>query len=121
VAATVSPELAFVVAGLYAILQLVEGSVLVPLVMRHAIGISPFLVLVSLLIGGAAGGLIGALIAVPVAASIEIVLSRLQAREMPVAQDPATIEAIEEDEEDEDPDDEAGELATRLAGRDSAI
>lgn len=93
VAASVSPELAFVVAGVYGVLQLIEGSVLVPLVMRHAIGISPFLVLVSLLIGGAAGGLIGALIAVPIAASIEIVLSRLQARETPVAQDAAGIDA----------------------------
>jgi predicted PurR-regulated permease PerM len=114
VAATVSPELALVVAGVYAVLQLVEGSVLVPLVMRHAIGISPFLVLVSLLIGGAAGGLIGALIAVPVAASIEIVLSRLQAREMPVAQDPAAIDTSEE------PDDDAGEVATGLARGDPA-
>lgn len=112
VAATVSPELALVVAGVYAVLQLVEGSVLVPLVMRHAIGISPFLVLVSLLIGGAAGGLVGALIAVPVAASIEIVLSRLQAREMPVAQDPAGIETPDE------PDERVGELATGLAGGD---
>jgi predicted PurR-regulated permease PerM len=109
VAATVSPELALIVAGVYAVLQLVEGSVLVPLVMRHAIGISPFLVLVSLLLGGAAGGLIGALIAVPVAASIEIVLARLQARETPVAQDPAGIES------DDVVDDDAGAL-TGLAG-----
>ncbi len=92
VAATVSPELALVVAGVYAVLQLIEGTILVPLVMRHAIGISPFLVLVSLLLGGAAGGLVGALIAVPMAASIEIVLARLQARDTPVAQDPAGIE-----------------------------
>ena len=99
VAATVSPELALVVAGVYAVLQLIEGTVLVPLVMRHAIGISPFLVLVSLLLGGAAGGLVGALIAVPVAASIEIVLSRLQARETPVAQDPAGIETDDEADE----------------------
>lgn len=100
VAATVSPELALVVAGVYAVLQLVEGSVLVPLVMRHAIGISPFLVLVSLLMGGAAGGLVGALIAVPIAASVEIVLARLQARETPVAQDPAGITAMAEGESD---------------------
>ncbi|HEX5149127.1 MAG TPA: AI-2E family transporter [Candidatus Limnocylindrales bacterium] len=98
VAATISPELALVVAGVYAVLQLIEGSVLVPVVMRNAIGISPFLVLVSLLVGGAAGGLIGALIAVPVAAAIEIVLSRLQARETPVVQDASAIEPSEEAE-----------------------
>lgn len=96
VAATISPELALTVAGVYAVLQLIEGSVLVPLVMRHSIGISPFLVLVSLLVGGAAAGLIGALIAVPIAAAVEIVLSRLQARETPVVQDPGAIEPSEE-------------------------
>ena len=97
VAATVSPELAVVVAGIYVVLQFVEGSVLVPIVMRNTIGISPLLVLVSLLIGGAVGGLVGAFLAVPIAASLEIVLSRLQARETPVAQDPAAIESPDED------------------------
>ena len=99
VAATVSPELALAVAGVYAVLQLIEGSVLVPLVMRNTIGISPFLVLVSLLIGGAAGGIPGAFLAVPVAAAAEIILSRLQARRFRVVQDPAAIEADEEAEE----------------------
>jgi predicted PurR-regulated permease PerM len=92
VAATVSPQLAVVVAVVYVVLQFIEGSALVPMVMRNTIGISPLLVLMSLLVGAAVGGLVGALIAVPVAASIEIVLSRLQAREQPVAQDPAAIE-----------------------------
>ena len=72
VAATVSPELAVVVAVVYVVLQFLEGSVLVPLVMRNTVGISPLLVLVSLLIGAAVGGLVGAFLAVPVAAAIEI-------------------------------------------------
>jgi predicted PurR-regulated permease PerM len=97
VAATVSPNLALIVAGIYVVIQLVEGSVLVPLVMRNTIGISPLLVLLSLLIGSTAGGLLGAALAVPVAASVEIVLSRLQARETPVAQDPAAIETPDEE------------------------
>ena len=41
VAATVSPQLALLVAGVYVVLQLIEGNVLVPLVMRNTIGISP--------------------------------------------------------------------------------
>ena len=97
VAATVSPELAVVVAGVYVIIQLVEGSVLVPLVMRNTIGISPLLVLLSLLVGAAVGGLVGAFLAVPIAASFEIVLNRLQDRETPVALDPAAIETPDED------------------------
>ena len=101
VATTVSPELALIVAGVYVVLQLVEGSVLVPLVMRNTVGISPLLVLLSVLIGAAVGGILGALLAVPIAASVEIVLARLQARETPVAQDPAAIETPDEDARDE--------------------
>ena len=102
VAATVSPELALIVAGVYVVLQLVEGSVLVPFVMRNAIGISPLLVLLSLLVGGAVGGLVGAFLAVPVAASVEIVLTRLQARETPVGLEPAAVAAPDEDVRDDD-------------------
>jgi predicted PurR-regulated permease PerM len=96
VAATVSPELALLVAGIYLVLQFLEGNILVPIVMRNAVGISPLLILVSLLIGAAAGGFIGAFLAVPIAASLEIVLQRMQAREEPVAQDPSAIESEEE-------------------------
>lgn len=101
VAATVSPELAVVVAVIYVVLQFLEGSVLVPLVMRNTIGISPLLVFVSLLIGAAVGGLVGAFLAVPIAAVVEIALSRLQARETPVAQDPAALETPETETTDD--------------------
>ena len=101
VAATVSPQLGLIVAGVYVVIQFTEGSVLVPLVMRNTIGISPLLVLLSLLIGAAVGGLVGAFLAVPVAASVEIVLGRMQARETPVAQDPAAIETPREEVRDE--------------------
>jgi predicted PurR-regulated permease PerM len=97
VASTVSPELALIVAGVYIVIQLIEGSVLVPLVMRNTIGISPLLVMLSLLVGAAAGGLLGAQLAVPIVASAEIILSQLQAREKPVAQDPAAIETPDDE------------------------
>ena len=117
VAATVSPQLALVVAGVYVVLQFIEGNVLVPMVMRNSVGISPLLVLLSLLVGAAVGGFIGAFLAVPVVASIELALARLQARDVPVAQDTASIES-EEDDSDEDarglPD---GSRARRRADR----
>jgi predicted PurR-regulated permease PerM len=100
VAATVSPQLALVVAGVYVVLQLIEGNVLVPIVMRNTVGISPFLVLFSVLAGAAAGGFVGALLAVPIAATIEVVLEGLQAREVPVAQDPASAPDRDESEDD---------------------
>jgi len=92
VAATVSPQLVLAVAGVYLVIQIVEGNVLVPYVMRNSIGISPFLIIVSLLIGGAIGGIPGAFLAVPIVAAIEVVLERLQAREVPVGQEPAGAE-----------------------------
>jgi len=97
-AATVSPELALEVAGVYLILQVIEGNVLVPIVMRNTVGISPFLVILSVLVGAAAGGFVGALLAVPIAATGEVILEGLQARRVPVAQDPTTT-TIDDDRE----------------------
>jgi predicted PurR-regulated permease PerM len=109
VAATVSPQLALAVAGAYLVLQLVEGNILVPLVMRNTIGISPFLVILSVLIGGAAGGFVGALLAVPIAAVGEVLIEGLQARETPIAQDPGAKETTDDESNAADaPDAEPG-------------
>ena len=105
-----SPQLALVVAGVYVVLQIIEGNVLVPIVMRNTIGISPFLVIISVLIGGAAGGFAGALLAVPIAAVGEILIEGFQRREVPVAQDPLAMDAIAgraAEPDDGDDDDEA--------------
>ena len=91
VAATVSPELALAVTAVYIVLQFIEGNVLVPIVMRNTVGISPFLVIFSVLAGAAAGGFVGALLAVPIAATAEVLLEGLQAREVPIAQDPGGV------------------------------
>ncbi len=85
------PELALLVAGVYVVIQLLEGHVLVPMIMRNAVGLPPFVVIVALLIGAAVAGLIGALLAVPVAAAIAVVLERAQARSSPVALDVPSI------------------------------
>ena len=89
VATTVSPETAVLTIGIYLLIQLIEGNILVPIVMRNSVGLSPFLVLLSLLIGGSAGGILGAIVAVPIVAAITVVLDRLQDREVPVPVDPS--------------------------------
>ncbi len=91
VAATRGPELVLLVAFVYVVIQIIEGNILVPFVMRNTIGISPFLVIVSILVGAAVGGVVGALLAVPAVAATEVVLERLQARATPVPQDPAGV------------------------------
>jgi predicted PurR-regulated permease PerM len=97
VAATVGPQLVAVVVVVYIVIQFIEGNILVPMIMKNTIGISPFLVLVSLLIGGAVGGIVGAFVAVPILAAAEVILERLQAREVPVAQAPGEAEPDDAD------------------------
>ena len=86
--------------GVYFLLHLVEGNVLVPLVMRNTVGLSPFLVLLSLLLGGTVGGILGAVVAVPIVAGITVILERLQDREVPVPIDPAAVETPSPEEKE---------------------
>ena len=61
VAATVDPQLVLFVVLAYIVIQFIEGNVLVPMVMRNTIRLSSFLVIASLLVGGAVAGLVGRL------------------------------------------------------------
>lgn len=53
---------------LYVVVQQLESHVIVPVVIRKAIGISPLVVVLSLLIGAKVGGIFGIILAVPLAA-----------------------------------------------------
>jgi predicted PurR-regulated permease PerM len=98
VATTLGPEAVVLTLGVYFFLHLIEGNVLVPIVMRNSVGLSPFLVLLSLLVGGTVGGILGAVVAVPIVAGITVVLERLQDRDVPVPIDPAAVETPSADE-----------------------
>jgi len=98
-ATTISPGTVLLTLAVYIVLQLIEGNVLVPIVMRNAVGLSPFLVLVSILVGWTVGGPLGAVVAVPLVAGIEVVLERLQDRKEPVPIDPAATKETEPTEE----------------------
>jgi len=74
--------------------------VLVPRIMRNTVGLSPFVVLLSLLLGGEVGGAAGAIVAVPLVAGIEVILERLQDREVPVPIDPTADRSTDEVEPD---------------------
>jgi len=67
-----SPWLALSVLILILVLQQIEGNVIVPLVMKKAVGLSPIIVILSMLMGFSIFGIIGAIIAVPVATSLAI-------------------------------------------------
>ena len=53
---------------LYVLIQQLESHIIVPVVIRKAIGISPLVVLLALLVGAKIGGVFGIILAVPIAA-----------------------------------------------------
>lgn len=82
VALTDSWQKALVVLGFVFILQQLEGNVVVPRVMRNAVGLTPLSVILALLVGSALLGLVGAILAIPVAAAVQVLVSELlRARE----------------------------------------
>jgi len=63
------PQAIFILIGLFIIQQL-EGNLLFPFLFNKIIGVPPFLVLISLVIGGELWGIFGAILAVPLAGII---------------------------------------------------
>ncbi|MDP8905757.1 MAG: AI-2E family transporter [Chloroflexota bacterium] len=95
-------ETVLLVAGVYIAIQVFEGNVLVPLIMRRTLAVPPFLVVAGVLAGATIAGVVGALLAVPLIAAILAVLERLQAREHVVPAEPATpAEGVPHGEDDE--------------------
>jgi predicted PurR-regulated permease PerM len=76
VAAIESPAKGVAVFVLYVLVQQVENNFLVPKVMQRAVGLHPFVVLVSLLVGGTLLGIAGLIISVPLAAVGQVTLVR---------------------------------------------
>ncbi|OGK18777.1 hypothetical protein A3G67_00135 [Candidatus Roizmanbacteria bacterium RIFCSPLOWO2_12_FULL_40_12] len=59
---------------LYFIIQQFENQVIVPLVMKRAVGIAPIATLSALIIGGKIAGVIGILLAIPTALFLETII-----------------------------------------------
>lgn len=91
-------ELVLLVVAIYAVIQIVEANVLVPIVMRSSIGVPPFLVVSALLVGAAVGGIVGAFLSVPLAAAFTVILERAQARDTPVPLESTGAESPDDEE-----------------------
>ncbi|HEY4486477.1 MAG TPA: AI-2E family transporter [Candidatus Paceibacterota bacterium] len=65
-----SVTLGFMVLGVYIIIQQFENHLIYPLVVRKVVGVSPILVIISLVIGAELAGFLGILLAVPIAATL---------------------------------------------------
>jgi predicted PurR-regulated permease PerM len=59
------------------ILQLLENAVLVPRVMKNAVGLTPLTVILAILAGSEFRGVAGALLAVPIAGALSVILGDL--------------------------------------------
>ena len=76
VALSVSLPVAILTVAFYVGYRFFEDYLLVPRVMRQAVNVSPVVTVLAVIIGGALLGIIGALVAIPVAASIKLVLEQ---------------------------------------------
>ncbi|TSC93342.1 MAG: hypothetical protein CEN89_125 [Candidatus Berkelbacteria bacterium Licking1014_7] len=70
----VSPLVGLIVLIFYIVIQQLESQFLVPKIMQKAVGLSPVVIILSLLIGGKLAGILGVIISVPVAAAISVLV-----------------------------------------------
>lgn len=73
------PAAAIVMLAVILIYQQVENYAIQPAVMREAVDLSPFATIACVLLGSALLGVVGAILAVPVAASVKIVVKSITA------------------------------------------
>ena len=76
-ALTISPLTALIVIVFVVVLQMVLANVISPQLFKKAIGVSPVIILIAILVGFALLGPIGIILAVPVAAVIDVVFDSI--------------------------------------------
>ncbi|WP_144872611.1 AI-2E family transporter [Microbacterium sp. 1.5R] len=73
----VSPVTALLAFGYYLVYMQIEAYVLSPRIMNKAVAVPGALVVIAAVAGGALGGILGALVAIPVAASVIIIVQKV--------------------------------------------
>lgn len=81
VALFVSPVMALIVGVFYIFVQQLENHILVPQVMKKAVGLNPVIIISSMLIGAKLLGILGVILAVPVASSIGVIIKEWPKKE----------------------------------------
>lgn len=80
IAFTQDPVLGFYVLILYIIIQQSENNIIVPLLMKKAVGLNPVVVIVAMLIGVKIAGIAGVLLAVPVTTAMGVLVADIFGR-----------------------------------------
>lgn len=75
----ISPWKGLLIAALYTLSQQIESQIIVPQIMKKAVGLNPIVVILALLIGLKLGGVWGAILAIPIATGINVVVEDLMA------------------------------------------
>lgn len=76
-ALTVSPILGLGVAAMYFVIQQLENNLIVPQVMKRAVGLNPLVVILAIAMGSRLLGIAGALLAVPIAVVLQILVTEV--------------------------------------------
>jgi predicted PurR-regulated permease PerM len=74
---TISPMTGLMVLILVFAVQQFENHVIVPQIMKKALGLDPIAIILALLIGLKLGGVLGAILAIPIATAIGVVIEDL--------------------------------------------
>jgi len=87
IALTVSPLVAVIILIAYILIQQIENHIIIPLLMKKAVGLNPVVIILVLLIGGKLAGVAGLILAVPLTAAISVVWEDLVNREIKVQEE----------------------------------
>lgn len=74
-ALSVSPMYALWILVLYVIIQQVENQIVVPVVMKRAVGLNPIVSIAVVMIGAKLGGIVGAIMSIPIATAAAVAVS----------------------------------------------
>lgn len=76
-AVSISGSLAVKVFLTYAIIQFIDGQIIMPKIMGHVIKLHPLVIITVIFVGGYFYGIVGMMTAVPITAMLQIVLAKL--------------------------------------------
>ena len=74
---SVSWKMALSVAAVNLIIQMLEGNVVSPQIVGKKLHIHPLFIIFSLLIGGEIGGILGLILAVPIFATLKVIVHHI--------------------------------------------
>jgi predicted PurR-regulated permease PerM len=85
------PTNALIVAGLFALIQQIDGNLIAPRVLKDNVGLSPLYIILAILVGSELFGLAGTFLSVPVAAMLRVLREHLMPLPASEAEQPSPL------------------------------